>query len=88
MEHRDLNDLAAFSAIAQEGSITGAAKKLQLPKSNLSRRLARLEERLGVSLIERNTRSSRMARMIVKDCVPAKNKLRYAGRIESRSTRP
>lgn len=66
MEHRDLNDLAAFSAIAQEGSITGAAKKLQLPKSNLSRRLARLEERLGVSLIERNTRSSRLTSIGVR----------------------
>lgn len=60
MEHRDLNDLAVFSAIAQAGSITGAAKKLQLPKSNVSRRLARLEDRLGVQLIERNTRSSRL----------------------------
>ncbi|KPU84745.1 hypothetical protein JI58_01875 [Marinosulfonomonas sp. PRT-SC04] len=60
MEHRDLNDLAVFAAIAQAGSITAAAKKMQLPKSNVSRRLARLENRLGVQLIERNTRSSRL----------------------------
>lgn len=60
MEHRDLNDLAVFAAIAQTGSITGAAKKMKLPKSNVSRRLARLEDRLGVQLIERNTRSSRL----------------------------
>ncbi len=60
MEHRDLNDLAVFAAIAQTGTITGAAKKLHLPKSNVSRRLARLEARLGVQLVERNTRSSRL----------------------------
>lgn len=60
MEHRDLNDLAVFAAIAQTGTITGAAKRMKLPKSNVSRRLARLEDRLGVQLIERNTRSSRL----------------------------
>lgn len=60
MEHRDLNDMAVFAAIAQTESITGAAEKLQLPKSNVSRRLTRLEDRLGVQLLERNTRSSRL----------------------------
>lgn len=60
MEQRDLNDLAVFAAIAQTGSITGAAKKMRLPKSNVSRRLARLEDRLGVQLIERTTRKSRL----------------------------
>lgn len=60
MEHRDLNDLAIFAAIAQEKSITGAAQKLKLPKSNVSRRLARLEDRLGVQLMERNTRNRRL----------------------------
>ncbi len=60
MEHRDLNDLAVFAAIAKEQSITGAAEKLKLPKSNVSRRLARLEDRLGVQLMERNTRSRRL----------------------------
>lgn len=60
MEQRDLNDLATFAAIAQAGSITGAAVRLGLPKSNVSRRLARLEARLGVQLLERNTRSSRL----------------------------
>ena len=60
MEQRDLNDLATFAAIAQAGSITGAAERIGLPKSNVSRRLARLEARLGVQLLERNTRSSRL----------------------------
>ncbi len=60
MEHRDLNDLAVFAAIAQAGSITGAAERMKLPKSNVSRRLARLEARLDVQLVERNTRNSRL----------------------------
>lgn len=60
MEHRDLNDMAVFAAIAQTSSITGAAEIMNLPKSNVSRRLARLEERLGVQLLERNTRNSHL----------------------------
>lgn len=60
MEHRDLNDLAIFAAVAQAGSITGAADKMRLPKSNVSRRLARLEDRLGVQLMERNTRGGKL----------------------------
>lgn len=60
MEQRDLNDMAIFAAIAQTNSITGAAEKIKLPKSNVSRRLARLEKRLGVQLLERNTRNSRL----------------------------
>ncbi|MGZ0187859.1 MAG: LysR family transcriptional regulator [Alphaproteobacteria bacterium] len=55
-----MNDLAVFAAIAQANSITGAAERMNLPKSNVSRRLARLEDRLGVQLLERNTRGSRL----------------------------
>jgi DNA-binding transcriptional LysR family regulator len=60
MERRDLNDMAVFAAIAQAGNITAAAEKMDLPKSNISRRLARLEERLGTQLLERNTRTSKL----------------------------
>ena len=52
--------MAVFAAIAQTNSITGAADKIKLPKSNVSRRLTRLEKRLGVQLLERNTRTSRL----------------------------
>jgi DNA-binding transcriptional LysR family regulator len=60
MEQLDLNDMAVFAAIAQAGGITAAAGKMNMPKSNVSRRLARLEARLGVQLLERNTRSNRL----------------------------
>ena len=45
-----------FVGIVEAGSISGAADRLDLPKSAVSRRLAELEARLGVSLIQRTTR--------------------------------
>jgi DNA-binding transcriptional LysR family regulator len=59
-QNRDLNDMAIFAEIVSTGGISAAASKIGLPKSNVSRRLARLEQRLGVQLIERSTRSSRL----------------------------
>jgi DNA-binding transcriptional LysR family regulator len=53
---RDLNDLACFAAVVRHGGFSPAARVLKLPKSNLSRRIARLEEQLGVRLLERSTR--------------------------------
>ncbi|MCB9639386.1 MAG: LysR family transcriptional regulator [Myxococcales bacterium] len=53
----DLNEMAVFVKVAEEMSITGAARAMGLPKSTVSRRLARLEERLGVRLIHRTTRN-------------------------------
>jgi DNA-binding transcriptional LysR family regulator len=48
--------LAAFVAIVQAGSISGAATHLGIGKSVLSRQLARLETDLGARLIQRSTR--------------------------------
>ena len=52
----DLNDMMLFVAIVDAGSFTLAADRLDIPKANLSRRFARLEQQLGVTLIERTTR--------------------------------
>jgi DNA-binding transcriptional LysR family regulator len=54
---RDLNDLQFFAAVVGERSISAAARLLGVPKSRISRRIALLEERLGVRLLERSTRS-------------------------------
>ena len=53
---RDLNDRYFFVQVVEKGGFTAAAKALGLPKSRLSRRVAHLEEQLGVRLIQRTTR--------------------------------
>jgi DNA-binding transcriptional LysR family regulator len=52
-----LESIAAFSAIAEAGSITGAARRLALSKSVVSERLAGLERVVGTRLVRRTTRS-------------------------------
>ena len=52
----DLNDIVVFAKVAETKSFTGAAEALGLPKSTVSRKLAQLEERLGVRLVQRTTR--------------------------------
>lgn len=51
-----LDELETFTAIARAGSISRAATQMRVAKSIISRRLAALEARLGVQLINRTTR--------------------------------
>jgi len=53
---QDLNDLAWFVHVVDHGGFAAAGRELDQPKSKLSRRIAQLEERLGVRLIQRTTR--------------------------------
>lgn len=53
----DLNDLALFAAVAADGSFSAAARNLGIPKSRVSRRVAELEKRLGIRLLQRSTRA-------------------------------
>jgi DNA-binding transcriptional LysR family regulator len=53
---RDLNDLHYFVQVVDHGGFAPAGRALGAPKSKLSRRIALLEERLGVRLIQRSTR--------------------------------
>ncbi|WP_284948006.1 LysR family transcriptional regulator [Acidisoma cladoniae] len=57
MPRADLNDLAAFLAVAREGSFTKAAAQLGVSQSALSQTLRSLEARLGLRLLTRTTRS-------------------------------
>ena len=49
------DDLRIFLAVAREGSISGAAKRLAVQHSTVSRRLRALEESLATPLLERKT---------------------------------
>ena len=53
---QDLNDLQYFVQVVDHGGFAPAGRALGVPKSKLSRRLALLEERLGVRLAQRSTR--------------------------------
>ncbi|HVW63874.1 MAG TPA: LysR family transcriptional regulator [Nitrosospira sp.] len=53
---QDLNDLYYYVQAVEHGGFAPAGRALGMPKSKLSRRIAKLEERLGVRLIQRSTR--------------------------------
>lgn len=53
---QDLNDLYYFVQVVDHRGFAPAGRALGLPKSKLSRRVALLEERLGVRLIQRSSR--------------------------------
>jgi len=57
MQHGNLNDLLVFRAVATERSFTRAAAKLGVSQSALSHTIRALEERLGLRLLTRTTRS-------------------------------
>jgi DNA-binding transcriptional LysR family regulator len=57
---RDLNDLFFFAEVVAHGGFAAAGRALRQPKSKLSRRVAQLEARLGVRLIERSSRRFRV----------------------------
>ncbi len=57
MKRSELGDLTAFLAVAEERSFTRAAAKLGTSQSALSYTVRRLEARLGLRLLTRNTRS-------------------------------
>ena len=52
----DLNDYRYFAVVVDCGGFSAAARQLGLPKSRLSRRVAGMEARLGVRLLQRSTR--------------------------------
>ncbi|HIH2748219.1 LysR substrate-binding domain-containing protein [Burkholderia aenigmatica] len=52
----DLSDLAYFVQAAEHGGFAAAERATGIPKSKLSRRVAELEARLGIRLIQRSTR--------------------------------
>ncbi len=68
---RPWEGIEEFVAIADVGSFVGAARKLAVTPSHISRAINRLEQRLGTRLFERTTRSVRLTdtgRALVERC--------------------
>ncbi len=57
----ELADIRAFARIADLGGVSAAARSLALPKSTISRALARLEVAVGATLVDRSTRHLRLS---------------------------
>lgn len=80
MNH-DINDLMIFLAVVEVGSFTGAAQRLNMPKANVSRKVSRLELILGVTLLERSTRSQHLTEAgtrFLKHCKTIRDELDLA----------
>lgn len=56
----DLNALVIFAKVVEANSFSEAARRLHIPVSTVSRRIAELEDQLGVRLLERSTRRLRL----------------------------
>jgi DNA-binding transcriptional LysR family regulator len=56
----DLNALVIFAAVVEAKSFSEAARRLNSPLASVSRRVADLEDQLGVKLLERSTRKLRL----------------------------
>lgn len=56
----NLDDLPVFAAVIAQGGISAAARELGMPKSTVSATLSRLEQALGLRLIDRSSRSLRV----------------------------
>ncbi|HTV74080.1 MAG TPA: LysR substrate-binding domain-containing protein, partial [Candidatus Acidoferrales bacterium] len=59
----DLNALVIFAKVVEAQSFSAGARRLQMPLSTVSRRVAELEAGLGVRLLDRNTRRIRLTPM-------------------------
>ena len=59
----DLNALVVFAKVVEAKSFSEAARRLGMPVSTVSRRVAELEDQLGVRLLDRSTRNLRLTNL-------------------------
>jgi DNA-binding transcriptional LysR family regulator len=72
----DLNHVATWVRVVDSGSFTAAARALGMPKSSVSRAIARLEAELGLTLLQRTTRKLTLTRAGERYLVTAREALR------------
>jgi len=76
-----LDEIAVFVRVVEAGSFSAAARRLGMPKATVSAKVARLERRLGLSLIQRTTRKLRMTEageQYFRQCAEAIRKVEVA----------
>jgi DNA-binding transcriptional LysR family regulator len=77
----DLNALAVFALVAEEKSFRGAADRIGVTRSAVSQAIRKLEERLGIALVQRTTRSvslTEAGERLLADLSPALSDVRAA----------
>ena len=79
----DLNALAIYARVAEALSFSAAARRLDMPISTVSRKVAELEDSLGVQLIERSTRKLRLTDIGVEVLYEAQRSVETAEAIDA-----
>lgn len=86
------DDMLTFLAVAEAGSFTKAADVLATPKSNISRKISRLESELNTRLLERTTRSINLTeagRLYLQHCLRIQEEMEGAKlSLERLTTKP
>jgi DNA-binding transcriptional LysR family regulator len=86
------DEVRLFLAVAEEGSVSGAARRLRLSQPTLSRRLAALEHVLGASLFRRSVTGAALTSAGERLLGPARRMAEWAGEVgraaERRDQRP
>ena len=89
---QDLNDMLYFAEVVERGGFAAAGRYLGLPKSRLSRRVAELETRLGVRLLQRTTRKlsvTEVGELYLRHCVAVRDEAEAAAEaVEQAQTEP
>ncbi len=78
----DLNSLLIFGKVVEANSFSEAARRLRMPLSTVSRRIADLESQLGVRLLERSTRSLRLTEIGNEILEHALHSAEISGRVD------
>ncbi len=72
--HINLADIRSFVLIAQLGNFTKAAEQLGVSRSHVSRQITNLEQQIGVTLLQRTTRTLNLTeagKVLYKQCETA-----------------
>jgi DNA-binding transcriptional LysR family regulator len=83
MSIRDLNSLVIFAAVVEAKSFSEGARRLKMPLASVSRRIADLEDALGVRLLERSTRTLRLTEVGIELLEHAQRCVEVSDAVES-----